>query len=809
MAFVFIQHLAPGQESMLTDILARSTQMPVHKVQNDMPVEPNHVYVIPPDVSMTISDKVLKLQRDISRIHRPVDMFLISLAQDAKNLAIGVILSGTGSDGTEGLKAIYTEGGITFAQDEDSAKYPGMPHSATVSESVHFVLTPEKIADQLIRIGKHPYLNHAELKVVKPKMEEADAYKNILAMLKLAFNVNFSAYKESTINRRISRRMVIHQIDKIDDYVKLLRSDRHALQALFDDLLIGVTSFFREPETFQTLVEQVYPAILKDKTPEATIRLWVPGCATGEEVYSLALSLREYMEKTGATNSIQVFGTDVSDKNIEKARAGVYPDSIAENVSEERLKHYFSKIDQRYQISKSIRDMCVFAKQDLTRDPPFSNLDLISCRNVLIYLKPEAQKRIIPLFHYALKVNGFLTLGKSESIGGYEDLFNAIDKTAVYQKRYGPARIPLEIEVGEPLGRRQTIAKKQAITKPDESLQSELERILVTKFSPPGVVVNENLDVVLFQGDTSKFLTHGPGEASLDLMKMLRDELKLEAQTAIYLARKEKVPVKREGVAFKYNGSYGEVDIEVVPFTSRQSNGRFHLVLFESLSPVPKGQVKPKLPKDTSGALIDELKRELASTKETLQTIIEEQEATNEELRAALEEVQSSNEELQSTNEELETAKEELQSTNEELNTVNEELTRRNRELGRVHDDLSNLFTNIDVTVIVLDPTLRIRLFTPSAEKIFHLIPADIGRPIDNISLGVNIQDLDTMLREVMDRLSPKEMQIQDKKGRWYEMRVRPYLTAEKKIDGAVLSFMDIDSLMHTKSGKGEKVAIP
>ncbi len=293
MAFVFIQHLAPGQESMLTDILARSTQMPVHRVQNDMPVEPNHVYVIPPDVSMTISEKVLHLQRDISRIHRPVDMFLISLAQDAKNLAIGVILSGSGSDGTEGLKAIYAEGGITFAQDEDSAKYPGMPHSATASESVHFVSTPEKIADQLVKIGKHPYLNHAELKVVKQKVEEEDAYKNIMTLLKLAFNVNFGAYKESTLNRRISRRMVIHQIDKIEDYVKLLRNDRGALQALFDDLLIGVTSFFREPETFEVLTEKVYPLILEERAPESTIRIWVPGCATGEEVYSLALSLHE------------------------------------------------------------------------------------------------------------------------------------------------------------------------------------------------------------------------------------------------------------------------------------------------------------------------------------------------------------------------------------------------------------------------------------------------------------------------------------------------------------------------------------
>ncbi len=802
MAFVFIQHLAPGQESMLTDILARSTQMPVHKVQNDMPVRPNNVFVIPPDVSMTISDKVLKLRRDISRIHRPVDLFLISLAQDAKNLAIGVILSGTGTDGTEGLKSIYSEGGITFAQDEDSAKYPGMPHSAMASESVHFVLPPEKIAEELIRIGKHPYLNHAELKVVKPKMEEADAYSNILGLLRLTFNVNFSAYKESTINRRISRRMVIHQIDKIDDYVKLLRNDRGALQALFDDLLIGVTSFFREPETFAVLAEHVYPEILKDRSNEATIRLWVPGCATGEEVYSLALSLREYMEKSGASNPIQVFGTDISEKNIEKARAGIYPESICENVSEERLKHFFGKVDdQRYQISKSIRDMCVFAKQDLTRDPPFSNLDLISCRNVLIYLKPESQKRIIPLFHYALKANGFLVLGKSESIGGYENLFSSIDKTAVYSKNYGPTRIPLEIEIGEIFARKQTPPKRQVIVKAEEDLQKELDKSLINKFSPPGVVVNGNLDVVIFHGDTSKFLSHGPGQANLDIMKMLRDELKIEVQTAIYLSRKEKTSVKREGVAFKHNGSYSEVDIEVVPLGSKLTNERYYMVLFESVLPLPKGKVKLKPSKDTAGAVIDELKREVASTKETLQTIIEEQEATNEELRAALEEVQSSNEELQSTNEELETAKEELQSTNEELNTVNEEMTRRNKDLGRAHDDLSNLFKNIDMIVIVLDPSLRIRLYTPAAEKIFNLIPADVGRPINNISLGINVQDLDAMLREVMDRLTFKEMQVQDKSGWWYEMRVRPYLTGEKKIDGIVLSFVDINALLRGKMG--------
>lgn len=658
----------------------------------------------------------------------------------------------------------------------------------------------KKIAEQLVRIGKHPYLNHTALKVVKPQFEEeGDDYRNIMALLKLAFNVNFSGYKESTINRRISRRMVIHQIEKAEDYVKLLRSDRGALQALFDDLLIGVTSFFREPETFQVLAEKVYPVILKDRSPQATIRVWVPGCATGEEVYSLAVSLREFMEKTGSITPIQIFGTDISDKNIEKARAGVYQDSISEHVSEERLKHFFSKIKQKYQIDKSIRDMCVFAKQDLTRDPPFSNLDLISCRNVLIYLRPEAQKRVIPIFHYALKPNGFLVLGKSESIGGYEELFSPIEKTPVYLKKIGQARIPLEIEVGDLFRGRQAL-KKQPNMGTLDVLQKEVERVLTSKFSPPGVVVNNELNVLLFRGNTSQFLLHGPGEASLDLMKMLRDELKLELQTAIFLARKENESVKREGIQFKHNRVHSQVDIEVIPIASPQLTEKFFLVLFESVSPLARGREKTKTTKeDVTGSLIEELKHELSSTKETLRRIIEEQESTNEELRAALEEVQSSNEELQSTNEELETAKEELQSTNEELTTVNDEVTRQNRELGRSHDDLTNLFGNIDVTVIVLDPALKIRLYTPEAEKKFNLIESDIGRPISDISLGIAVQNFEGLLREALERFSFNRMEIQDKKGEWYEMRLRPYLTADKKIDGVVLSFIDIDALLRNK----------
>lgn len=802
MAFVFIQHLAPGQESMLTDILSRSSKMPVHKVQNDMPVKPNNVYVIPPDVSMTISDRVLKLQREVARMHRPVDQFLISLAQDVKNLAIGVILSGTGTDGTEGLKAIYAEGGITFAQEEDTAKYPGMPHSAVSAGIVNFVLSPEKIADELARIGKHPYLNHEKLRIIKPKIEEVDKYQAILSMLKLAFNVNFAAYKESTINRRISRRMVLHQLDRIDDYVKLLREDRAELQALFDDLLIGVTSFFREPETFQILIERVYPVIFKNRSPESVVRVWVPGCATGEEAYSIALSLKEYMDKNNITISVQVFGTDISDKNIEKARAGLYPDTISESVSEERLKRFFTKSDQKYQVHKSIRDMCVFAKQDLTRDPPFSNLDLISCRNVLIYLKPEAQKRIIPLFHYALKPNGFLVLGKSETAGGFEDLFSSQDKTPIYVKKAVATRLPLEMELHEPYVTKPG-QKKKTKEEPLDNLQKEAQRILLSRFAPSGVIVNYDLEVCFFQGNTSKFLSHGPGEASFNLLDMAKQELRLELQTALYLARKQKEPVKREGIQFKDNGQIGIVDIEILPLTIPQFSKKFFLILFEQGAPqaeVIKGKGPKRVKIDAKTTVIDGLERELASTKETLQTIIEEQEATNEELRAALEEVQSSNEELQSTNEELETAKEELQSTNEELNTVNEELSRRHKELTRVHDDLSNLFNNVDMIIIVLDPELRIRLFTPTAEKAFNLIPSDVGRPIQDISLGVNVPNFEEMVRDVIENLRLKQLEVQDRKGRWYVMRLRPYLTAEKKIDGVVLSFVDIDAIVQGKT---------
>jgi two-component system CheB/CheR fusion protein len=450
MAFVFIQHLATGQESMLTEILSRSSNMPVHKVENDMEVEPDNVYVIPPDVYMPIENYSLQLAPQTSRVHRSIDAFLISLAKDLKSKAIGVVLSGTGTDGTEGIRDVYAQDGITFAQDVESAKYDGMPRSAIDSGVINFVLPPEKIAKELSRIGRHPYLDRKKLSLVSPEeTAKENNLQNLLALLRLNFGVDFFVYKESTLNRRISRRMIIHKIEDLKEYTNYVRNNNQELQTLFDDLLIGVTGFFREPETFNELEKEIFPEIVSDRSFEPPIRIWVPGCSTGEEVYSIAIKLNEFLQSTNRSIQVQIFGTDVSEKNILRAREGIYPEGALETVSEKRRKNYFTKTDLGHQIRKDIREQCIFAKQDLIRDPPFSNLDLISCRNVLIYLKPRAQKRIIPLFHYALKPTGFSVLGKSESIGTFDSLFNQIDRNPIFSKKDVPPRLNFESEAYE------------------------------------------------------------------------------------------------------------------------------------------------------------------------------------------------------------------------------------------------------------------------------------------------------------------------------------------------------------------------
>lgn len=797
LAFVIIQHLAAGQVSMLTEILSRSTNMPVHKVQDGQVVDPNNVYVIPPDNSMTIVENVLQLHPRINL--KPIDAFLSSLAVERKVQAIGIILSGTGADGTEGLKAIKAEGGITFVQDPETAQYPGMPQSAIAADTAYFILPPDRIAKEIARIAHHPQIIRSEIEAAKPKIPKEDSIKTIFAMLRSTFGVDFTHYKESTISRRITRRMVINQIDNLKEYVEFIRKSPRELQALFDDMLIGVTSFFREPATFDVMKEKVFPEIAKNRAQNTPIRIWVPGCSTGEEVYSIAITLHEFLEdKSLPEISMQIFGTDVNDRNIERARQGIYAKNIEAYVSEQRIKKFFVKSNGNYQIAKFIRDICVFAKHDITKDPPFSNLDLICCRNVLIYFDSFLQERIIPVLHYALKPNGFLILGESESVGKFTDLFGPVEKKgAVFVKKRAPSQVTFGFEAFQTTART-TPQRDMVLKDPTALLKEEVDKIVMTRYVPGMMLVNKNLDILLFRGYMAPYLLPESGQASLNVTKMLREELKREIQTGIYRSRKENKLVTLEGVTFRTNGDVKTINIDITPIAVKPFDETFHLVLFREAQPAkthveaPTDLEKEKLSKDQQ---LQDLREELDSTKQSLQTIIEEQEATNEELRAAMEEVQSSNEELQSTNEELETAKEELQSTNEELKTLNDELKNRNTDLARLNDDLSNVIKNIDVSLIMVDSNLRIRRFTPMAQETLGLIPTDIGRPITNIRLNVPIKQLEKMINEVIAKLHTLKTEIQDPNGRWYELRIRPYITEEKRIDGAVISFIDVDEI--------------
>lgn len=802
LAFVIIQHLAAGQESLLTDILSRFTKMQVHQVEDGMRVEPNHVYVIPPGSTMTLEIGFLKLSPKGKSL-RPIDAFFSSLATERKTRAIGVVLSGTGTDGTEGLKAIKIEGGITFAQDIQSAQYSGMPQSAISAESVDFVLSPDKISKELSKIANNPQLVRAEIDAQEPQTIKESGLRKIFTLLKLTFNVDFTHYKETVVNRRIARRMVINHIESITKYSDYLETHSAELQVLFNDMLIGVTSFFREPDTFSLLQENIFPNLLKNRVSREPIRIWIPGCSTGEEAYSFAMSLQEYLEEKGLGDlQVQVFGTDVNEKNIDRARQGIYPKSIETDVSESRLSRFFSSFNGKYQIAKVIRDMCVFAKQDITADPPFSNMGLISCRNMLIYFDSQLQERIVPILHYALKLNGFLVLGESESIGKFTTLFEPVNKKSfIYTKKKGQPRVNFGFESASSYVARTAVkesGKKDSIS----LLREEMDKLLITEFVPAALLINNNLDILVFRGNVTPYLSPESGQISFNVAKMIQKELRAEVQTAVYRAKKENKPVKQDAIRLQYDEQPKTVNIQVIPLRTAQFEEPFFLVLIEDvssaaalLSQTIELTATPEGRENVTDSQIRELKEELSSSKQSLQTVIETQEVTNEELRSAMEEVQSSNEELQSTNEELETAKEELQSSNEELTTLNDELKNRNQALGRLNDNLANLMINFDSAVVMVDCDLKIRLFTPSAQKILSIVPSDTGLPITNVRLAISIPELDKIISEVITTISPVNKEVSDKNGRSYELRVRPYIAEEKRVDGAVLSFIDVDVL--------------
>jgi two-component system, chemotaxis family, CheB/CheR fusion protein len=804
MAFVFIQHLDPTRHSMLSELLAKETDMPVVEAKNGTPVKPDHVYVIPPNVNMGILGRRLQLtpRGEKPGLHTPVDFFMRALAEARNSRSIGVVLSGTASDGTRGLAAIKAEGGITFAQDEKSAKHSGMPRSAVASGSVDFVLPPDEIGRELARIGGHPYLSQMPTYVAPAESKEPSArqesFERIFALLRASGGINFSQYKPGTVQRRTLRRMAIHKIDRVNDYAKYLEKHFEETENLCQDLLIPVTSFFRDPEVFEALKSKVFPVILKDKATKKRIRIWTPGCSTGEETYSLAMVLLEFLADKVSTFQIQLFGTDANERGIEKARAGVYQQRIEQEISPERLRRFFDKVDEGYRVNKSVRDLCVFAKQNLAEDPPFSQMNLVVCRNLLIYLGPELQRKIVPILHYALRPSGFLMLGNSESAAAFPDLFGPVDKKhKIFAKKAVAAR--LHYDFSRDRYPRETpitaLPRKQRDTASESSPQAEADRI-VASYAPPGVIINEDMEILQFRGSLGPYVEPAPGRASLHLLKIARKEFVAELRTAVNQAKKNHVTAKRKSVEFKRNGQLRSVSISVHPLGTVKEN-RQYLILFEAgLPSVPgAGKLGGRGADGRPGKEITQLRRNLAAAEEHLRSLVESKEASDEEYQSANEEILSANEELQSTNEELETSKEELQSANEELNTVNDELHNRNLELDRSNSDLTNLLASTSLPVVMVDRGLRIRRLTATSAHILKVLPSDVGRSISDIRANISVPHLAQLVAEVIDTLAPKELEVQDEAKRWYSLQIRPYRTLDDKIDGAVIVLSDIDVL--------------
>lgn len=800
MAFVLVQHLDPKHESMLRELISRSTKMQVMEVKNGMSIQPNRVYVIPPNTTMTIHDHTLRLSaREETRgQHMAVDYFMRALAEAQGNRAIGVILSGSGTDGTLGLAEIQAQGGVTFAQDETSAKHDGMPRSAIASGCVDFVLPPTEIAHELLRIARHPFVARTPKDEPTELLPEQHTGLNtVFQLIRKSTGVDFTHYRHTTIRRRIQRRMILHKIDTLQRYVKYVQQNPAELKALYQDMLINVTSFFRNPAVFDALKTRVFPVLMKKRSTEVPFRIWAPGCSSGEETYSLAIALLEFLGDRASSMPIQIFGSDVSEIGINKARNGFYPENIQGDVSPERLRRFFVKTEGGYRINKNVRDMCIFAQHNLLNDPPFSQMDLICCRNVLIYLESPLQRNVISLFHYALKPHGFLVLGNAESVGTLTNLFSMEDRACkFYAKRPTATRSPVAFSVSgrpdriEP-GMRPHVVSRQEPSWNSAETQKEFDRRLLQQFGPAAVFVDESLEVVHSRGNVDRYLKLSPGRATLSILKMAREGLLLELRNAITRATKDNVTVRREHVEVKTDHSVRSVSFEVVPLRVANTHAHYLMIVFEEAgteTPRPTRTRPVPMRQEKSSKRLAKLEQELAATTEYLHTVIENQEATNEELQSANEEILSSNEELQSTNEELETAKEELQSANEELTTVNDELRGRNHEISHANNDLTNLLTSIDIAVVMLGNDLAIRRFTPEAQTLLGLIPADIGRPFDNINAGLDMADLRNIVSQVMTDLNPTGRSL-TMRGKAYRMRVTPYRTLENKVEGAVLTF--------------------
>ncbi len=778
-AFVIVQHLEPTQKDFMVELLQRATTMKVIQVKDRTVVHPACVYVIPPNKDMSILHGILHLldRTEPHGLRLPIDFFFRSLADDRKERSVGVILSGMGSDGSLGLQAIKEKGGGTFAQEPASAKCDGMPKSAIAGGLVDFVAPVEELPSRIIG-----YLQHTPL-VAKSGLAQADKARSglekVLILLRDQTGHDFSFYKNIAVYRRIERRMGIHQIDKIATYIRFLQENPQEVGLLFKELLIGVTSFFRDSEAWEKLKTEIIPKILQNRTPNRTLRAWVIGCATGEEAYSLAIVFKEALEgiKPAQNFSLQIFATDLDGDAIEKARTGVFPPNIVADVSPERLKKFFFQVEHGYQIAKSIRKMVIFAPQNLIMDPPFTKMDIVSCRNLLIYLSPEVQKGLLPLFHYSLNSGGVLMLGKSETVGEFFDFFATLDeKTRLYRRidthlrtkpvKFSSAFVP--VQHAPPLPK---------VSKPGVNLQSMADQLLLQKYSPAAVLVNDQGDILYISGRTGKYLEPAAGKVNWNIFAMAREGLRYELNSLFKNALLQKDAVSLKNVVVKTNGDVQAADITIQVITEPEALQGLVMIVFTDVSTIPETKLLGKGRRSVHAVPV-QMEREL--------------EQARQEIRIARDEMQIFEEEARCANEEMQSMNEELQSTNEELQMLNHELNLKVNDLSRLNNDMKNLLDSTELTTLFLDSALNVRLFTTGSIRVFKLMRSDVGRPITDIASDLLYSELANDAREVLRTLISHERQVTTRDGLWFMMRIMPYRTLENLIDGVVITFVDI-----------------
>ncbi len=807
LAFVLVQHLDPSHASVLAEILQRSTAMRVIEVHDEMPVVANQIHVIPPNRDMVVARRVLQLSvpTEPRGQRMPIDAFMRSLAEDVGEDAIGIVLSGTGTDGTLGMRAIFGAGGLCLVQDPATAKYDGMPTSAIRAGYAHQVLAVDKMP-QALREGlvlppgqTAPDTPPGSPAAAVPAAATALAsgLKKTLLLLRTATGHDFSQYKPSTIRRRVERRMAQHGIPDAEAYARYLREHPDEIQPLFRQLLINVISFFRDPQAFALLKAEVLEPMIAARSSADALRIWVAGCASGEEAYSIAIVLRELMDEMDRDLAIQLYSTDIDDDAI--ASAGLYPPNIAQDVSAERLRRFFNKDSAGFRVRKEIREMVVFALQSVTKDPPFTRLDLLACRNLMIYLEPELQNRLIPAFHYALKPGGVLFLSTSESVGNHGELFEPIDrKWKLYRARPGIAstRAVLSGGLSWAADTRGWTPQRKGLG-PSESQIAELtRRTLLQSYAPAAVVTDLQGNLLHVHGETGKYLRLAPGQPTRDVVEMARDGLQPELREAVRLAAGQGRPTLNRPLKIRADGHMLAFSLSVRLVHDPVSDQNVLLLTFQDIAETgvrrAVGSGKAAAATSPEAKRIEKLERDLSSATLSMNTLLEEQQASNEELKSTNEELQSTNEELQSTNEELETSKEELQSVNEELVTVNSELQAKIEQMVGMQDDMKNLLENIQVGTIFLDRKLSIRCFTREAVKVYRLVANDLGRPLGDIRSEVQDNDLVADALTVLDTLTPIERDVQTPAGTCYLARIQPYRTVDNVIDGVVMTFADI-----------------